>query len=120
MEVSGQLHAVAVLTREKNSLYPLNRTVDGPQAWSGGLRKKQSLTATGNSTTIPRCPTLTARSPLTVWIERRNSGKWMTKIVNKCLLQCNAVQCGSPILAFAEEHYSRGETLFREILQELN
>jgi hypothetical protein len=35
MEVSGQLHAPAAYPREKSLRYLLNRTLGGPQSWSG-------------------------------------------------------------------------------------
>jgi hypothetical protein len=35
MEVSGQLHAPAALPPGKNSWYPLDRRLDGPQSRSG-------------------------------------------------------------------------------------
>jgi hypothetical protein len=43
MEVSGQLHAPAVLPQGKNPRYPLDRTLGGPQSRSGrGGEEKNS------------------------------------------------------------------------------
>jgi hypothetical protein len=41
MELSGQLHALAVLPQEKSLQYPLDRRLGGPQSWSrhGGEEK---------------------------------------------------------------------------------
>jgi hypothetical protein len=43
MEMSGQLHALAVLLPEKEPWYPLDRRLDGPQSRSGrGGEEKNS------------------------------------------------------------------------------
>jgi hypothetical protein len=45
MKVSGQLHTLAALSREKNPRYPLDRRLSGPQSWSGrgGEEKKNCI-----------------------------------------------------------------------------
>jgi hypothetical protein len=56
MEVSGQLHAPAVLyPRGKDPRYPLDRRLDGPQSWYGyrGYRKNAFASA-GDQTPIAR------------------------------------------------------------------
>jgi hypothetical protein len=45
MEVSGQLHALAVLPQEENPWYPMERNLDGPQSQlkRGGDEKNSQL-----------------------------------------------------------------------------
>jgi hypothetical protein len=53
MEMSGQLHAPAVLPAGKESLYPLNKRLGGPQSRSGrGGDDKKIPDLTGNRTLV--------------------------------------------------------------------
>jgi hypothetical protein len=51
MEVSGQLHAQATLSKEKSPGYPMDRRLGGPQSRSGrGGEEKNSQTPPGTET----------------------------------------------------------------------
>jgi hypothetical protein len=68
MEVSGQLHAPAALTRGEEPRYPLDRWPGGPQSRSGRCAEEKNLASAGNRTPavqpVDRCYTDCA---ISVW-----------------------------------------------------
>jgi hypothetical protein len=53
MEVSGQIHALAVFYPQANDRhYPLERRLGRPQSWSGERIEEKSLASTGDRTLV--------------------------------------------------------------------
>jgi hypothetical protein len=82
MEVSGQFHAPAALSQGKSPWYPPDRSLGGPQSWSGrGGEEKNSQPLPGFEHPIiqPVSPALyrwANSTPVTVLWDVKNTTNW--------------------------------------------